>query len=305
MAQSNPGPTRYLTAGAASAALIVGGLFLVGDSRTLDSSTVATAAILGFVLAALSAWWGARPVPAASRPAPELHETGVPHTTGVAAPAARPSQVQGDHLREVVELMEEFRSGTRMSGEKAQEVDSTMQSCSDLVKKAHGSVEHMISAIEKIGESSREVGKIVRTIDEIAFQTNILALNAAVEAARAGQAGAGFAVVADEVRNLAHRASEAARETSGLIEKAIANAREGVTLSEGISTTFEQLEESSATAKNESTEICLVSEMQIRSLDRVVEIVRALQSTCEHATAVGSSPRIESPAAGMRSRVAF
>jgi len=85
----------------------------------------------------------------------------------------------------------------------------------------------LTGSMKEIAKASEQTQKIVKTIDEVAFQTNLLALNAAVEAARAGEAGAGFAVVADEVRNLALRAAEAAKNTSGLVDDIVRKIKTG------------------------------------------------------------------------------
>ncbi|HMK65117.1 MAG TPA: methyl-accepting chemotaxis protein, partial [Thermodesulfobacteriota bacterium] len=133
----------------------------------------------------------------------------------------------------------------------------------------------------EISAASEETGKIVKTIDEIAFQTNLLALNAAVEAARAGEAGAGFAVVADEVRNLALRAADAAKNTSNLIEGTVKKIRTGSDVVQQTNQTFEKVAKSSkkvaelvgeiATASNEQAQGIEQINKAMSEMDRVVQ----------------------------------
>ncbi|MGD9975601.1 MAG: methyl-accepting chemotaxis protein, partial [Desulfatirhabdiaceae bacterium] len=129
--------------------------------------------------------------------------------------------------------------------------------------------------------TSEETQKIVKTIDEIAFQTNLLALNAAVEAARAGQAGAGFAVVADEVRNLAIRAADASRNTSGLIDSSVKKINEGAELTTQTSRTFHDVLSVIEKAAQLIAEIAAASGEQTTGVDQinssVSEMDRAVQ----------------------------
>ena len=118
-----------------------------------------------------------------------------------------------------------FASDTRRNAETGAARTEEMSRAMEEIKRAG---QEMIAAMDGIKASSNDIAKIIRTIDEIAFQTNILALNAAVEAARAGEAGAGFAVVAEEVRALAQRSATAAKETAALIETSVARSAEGV-----------------------------------------------------------------------------
>src|SRR5207344_1311163 len=116
-----------------------------------------------------------------------------------------------------------------------------MNAVSQRVAEANATLADMMTSMQEIGASSGKIGKIIKTIDEIAFQTNILALNAAVEAARAGEAGMGFAVVADEVRNLAQRSAQAAKETATKIEGAIAKTAQGVGISSKVAARLQEI----------------------------------------------------------------
>ena len=130
-------------------------------------------------------------------------------------------------------------------------------------------VDNMVTAMDKIETSSREIMQIIKVIDEIAFQTNLLALNAAVEAARAGQHGRGFAVVAQEVRNLAARSSKAAQETSRLIETSRQQVVVGVETSSETSQTFEKINKDIAEVATRLGEINLASSEQTRAVDQI------------------------------------
>ena len=134
---------------------------------------------------------------------------------------------QAASLEETSSSLEEISSMTKQNADHANQAKAMMGDARHIVEKVSGHMDEMSKAIVEITKTSEETGKIIKTIDEIAFQTNLLALNAAVEAARAGEAGAGFAVVADEVRNLAMRAAEAAKNTNNLIDNTIKAVKNG------------------------------------------------------------------------------
>lgn len=135
--------------------------------------------------------------------------------------------------------------------------------------RANESLEHTVVAIGEINAQSGKVSKIVKLIDEIAFQTNILALNAAVEAARAGEAGMGFAVVADEVRNLAQRCAQAAKETADLIEESIAKSRDGQAKVDEVNTAIRKITEESVRIKMLVNEVNTGSQEQAVGMEQI------------------------------------
>ena len=144
---------------------------------------------------------------------------------------ANGSSEQAASLEETSASLEEISSMTKRNAESAANAQDISSDTNAATEAGSRQMDEMVKAMGSIKTSSDNVAKIIKTIDEIAFQTNILALNAAVEAARAGEAGAGFAVVADEVRALAQRAAQAARETSEKIQDSIEHSSHGVKIS--------------------------------------------------------------------------
>jgi methyl-accepting chemotaxis protein len=144
---------------------------------------------------------------------------------------AEGSSAQAASIEETGASLEEMSGMTRRNAENSAKANELTAQARMAADKGATDMAAMSSAMQDIKASSDDIAKIIKTIDEIAFQTNILALNAAVEAARAGEAGMGFAVVADEVRNLAQRSAQAAKETAVKIETAITKTTQGVGIS--------------------------------------------------------------------------
>jgi methyl-accepting chemotaxis protein len=149
---------------------------------------------------------------------------------------------QSASLEETSASLEEMASMTRRNAENAQSAKQAANQTRASAELGVEQVKTLLNAMEAIRVSGRDITKILKTIDEIAFQTNILALNAAVEAARAGEAGAGFAVVADEVRSLAQRCAQAAKETAVKIEESSKKSEQGAVISGEVAKSFDQIQ---------------------------------------------------------------
>ena len=191
------------------------------------------------------------------------------------------SSDQAVSLEETASAMEEMSAMTRRNTENAGEAKSLSDRAAVSVEKADASMNRLVGRMGEISSMGEEIGKIIRTIDEIAFQTNLLALNAAVEAARAGEAGAGFAVVADEVRNLAHRAAGAARNTNGLIETAIRKIAEGTVLVEETNADFSEVSSSVRKVRDLVSEVSAASSEQARGISEVSGAVSKMEKVTQ------------------------
>lgn len=176
---------------------------------------------------------------------------------------------QASSLEETSSALEETASMTRQNADNAKKTDETMQYTGGLLAKGSEFMGHMNESMDSIRDSSDQIGRIIKTIEDIAFQTNLLALNAAVEAARAGEAGKGFAVVADEVRNLAGRSAQAARDMTVLIETTIDRVRKGSDIAGNLNQSFRDIEGSATTVTRLIKEIASATDEQAHGVDQV------------------------------------
>ena len=188
---------------------------------------------------------------------------------------------QAAALEETSASLEEMSSLTQRNAESAKQANELTNQTRTAADAGAADMQAMNSAMQEIKESSNNVGKIIKTIDEIAFQTNLLALNAAVEAARAGESGAGFAVVADEVRTLAQRSAQAARETAVKIQDAIEKSDRGVRISAKVADALQEIVTKARQVDSVVAQIAAASAEQSQGIGQVSNAVVQMDSVTQ------------------------
>ncbi|MDH5299338.1 MAG: methyl-accepting chemotaxis protein [Desulfobulbaceae bacterium] len=176
---------------------------------------------------------------------------------------------QAASLEETSASLEEIDSMVKNNADNAREANNLAQQTDQVMGQAYAAMQELTHSMQEIDKASEETGKIIKTIDEIAFQTNLLALNAAVEAARAGEAGAGFAVVADEVRSLALRAAEASKNTANLIEVTITKTKTGAELVARTNEAFDEVKGMADKMRGLVGEIAVASDEQAKGIGQI------------------------------------
>lgn len=205
--------------------------------------------------------------------------------SGSAQSLAQGASEQAASLQETTSSTTQIQATTEHNRSNAEKAARLMQQTSQDIVDGNHKLNDMVLSMNEICTANEKVSKIVKSIDDIAFQTNILALNAAVEAARAAEAGAGFAVVADEVRNLAQRCSTAAKETAELIEESIGKSRDGKVKLDDVTKSMQAITVVSEEARELFDEVRAASEEQVQSLAQIAKAMEQMDAVTQRTAA--------------------
>ncbi len=199
---------------------------------------------------------------------------------------------QSSSIEELTASIEEIAAQTEANAQNANQANELAENAKANAKQGNSQMKEMLKAMDEINESSTNISKVIKVIDDIAFQTNILALNAAVEAARAGQHGKGFAVVAEEVRNLAARSANAAKETTEMIEGSIKKSESGTKIArdtaqalDKIVAMIEQVANLVGGITNASNEQAIGIQQINQGIMQVSQVVQSNSATSEESAA--------------------
>ncbi len=203
---------------------------------------------------------------------------------------------QASAIEEISATIQDVSTQIATTADNATQAGRLSEKTQEKVNYQDTEIQNMLRAMSEINDTSKEIENIIKTIEDIAFQTNILALNAAVEAARAGAAGKGFAVVADEVRNLANKSQEAAKNTSDLITAAISAVGKGSQIAGATAESMKEVKEISAQTAKLIVDIAEASQEQSNSIkqitagvEQISEVIQTNAATAEQTSALCSS----------------
>ncbi|MEY8356269.1 methyl-accepting chemotaxis protein [Lachnospiraceae bacterium 54-53] len=218
--------------------------------------------------------------------------SGAEQVAGSAQALSQGATEQASSIEELAATITDISNNINQNAENAKETSNQVSNTSAELESGKSRMHNLTQAMNDISDASAEIVKVIKTIEDIAFQTNILALNAAVEAARAGEAGKGFAVVADEVRNLANKSQEASKNTASLIERALTSIESGNRIAQETAQSMDRIVQSSKTVADLVYQISSASEDQAyavaqvtQGIDQISSVVQTNSATSEESAA--------------------
>ncbi len=192
------------------------------------------------------------------------------------------SAEQASSIEETSSTLEESSSMVRQNTENTNQAAGLAKQTKFAADKGYAEMNEMMGSMQEIKKSSDEIGKIIKVIDEMAFQTNILSLNAAVEAARAGEAGKGFAVVAEEVRSLAQRSAQAAKDTAEIIENNIHLSEQGVSVAQRVNSSLIEINDQAQKVSDLLDEVSTASQEQAQGISQINNAISQMEQIVQN-----------------------